>query len=95
MNLVEKSTKRKNHNKDFIVRISPLIEYFKQNGTISNIHNNDSIIIDGKRYNIGRTIGYFRLKHNKGKLKQEYIDELDAMGMKWSSKEQTENLVEI
>lgn len=75
--------------------LAPIKEYYQRKGTIADIVHSDTIIIDGVKYNIGRKINYFRTKYNKGQLKEEYVDALNAMGMKWATKKQEENLIEM
>lgn len=75
--------------------LAPLMAYYEKYGTIANIGINDTFEIEGKVYSIGRKINYFRLKYNKGQLKQAYIDKLNDMGMCWSKKKQEDYSIEL
>ena len=73
----------------------PFKVYYEMYGTISDISINQKFKIDDKIYNIGRTLNYFRTKYNKGELKEDYIKELEAIGVVWSPKKREESIVEI
>ena len=75
--------------------LAPFVAYHKKYGTIADIGANEVFELDGKTYNIGRKINYFRTKYNKSLLKQEYIDKLNEMGMCWSKRKQEENSIEL
>ena len=83
MDLVKKSTKRKNHNKNFINRINPLIEYFKVHGTLANIKQTDIITINEEVVRIGWLITNLRQEKRKGLLQDSDIILLEYLDINW------------
>jgi len=75
--------------------LAPLTAYYQKFETLANIKNNEEFEFNKKIYKIGRQINYFRTKYHKGELKQEYIQALNSMGMRWSAKKQVEEIVEL
>lgn len=75
--------------------LAPFVAYYEKFGTIADVGANEVFELDGKTYNLGRKINYFRTKYNKGLLKQEYIEKLNAMGMCWSKRKQEANSIEL
>lgn len=70
------------NKKDRLVRIKPLMKYFKEHGSIADIkQKKDIVIIDG--ININNLVTALRQEKRRGDLSQETIDLLDYMGMIW------------
>ena len=67
-------------------RIAPLIAYYKEFGTISDISRDCKYEFNGKDYNLGNLVHNLISEYKKGKLEQEEIDLLESIGMVWDSK---------
>lgn len=64
-------------------RLAPLKAYYNEFGTIENIKISDIYNYNGKEVRIGTLINHLRNEYNTGKLLDEQISELEAIGMVW------------
>ena len=69
--------------KTFKDRITPLVAYYNEFGTIANIKQSDIYKYQGKDMKIGSLINNLRQEYKNGKLTQEELDLLNSMGMVW------------
>ncbi len=69
--------------KTFEERITPVVAYYNEFGTIANIKQSDIYKYQGKDMKIGSLINNLRQDYKNGKLTQEELDLLNSMGMVW------------
>lgn len=67
-------------------RIKILMEYFKTYGTLKNIKQRDVFELYGTQINIGNIINELRREKKLGILKNDLIELLDYMEIKWEGK---------
>ena len=67
----------------FEEKTAPLIAYYKENGTIGNIRQSTVFEYDKKTVYIGNLISRLRMEYKAGKLTDEQVATLEAMGMVW------------
>lgn len=69
--------------KTFKDRITPLVSYYNEFGTIGNIKFNEIYKYNGQDVKIGELINSLRKEYKNGKLTQVEINKLELMGMVW------------
>jgi len=68
-------------------RIAPLVAYYNEFGTISNIlagNTGTKYEFNGETYNLGSLIHNLRREYSLGKLSSDKIDKLNNIGMVWT-----------
>jgi len=72
-------------------KIKPLMTYFKQFGTISDIKQNQLYMFDGKIVKIGLLVSNLRTRYNKGLLTPEEISFFETKGIIWNKRKKNED----
>ncbi len=68
---------------DLKSRFNPLVDYYKKNGSLSNILSSEMYEFNGEQIHLGSLISALRRQYKNGLLSQDEIKALESMGIVW------------